>query len=380
MIAENPKPIRIAQVVSGMVPAGLETWLMRVLRRIDRRRFRFDFITNVDQPCFFDEEILSLGSRVLRCPSPKRPWAYRRALFHTLREQGPYDVVHSHLHHYSGFVLRVARQAGVRVRIAHCHSDTSAAQARANLLRRLYLRTTERWIDRCATHGLAVSPAAGSALFPKWNSDPRWRVLYCGVETDLFHSAADKEATRRELGLPPESLVIGHVGTFREPKNHRFLVKVAATVMAREPRARLLLVSDGPLRAEIEAQVRRLGIADRVVFTGVVHDAVPLVRAAMDVFLFPSLWEGLPVSVIEAQAAGVPCVLSDVITSDVIVVPALVERLPLAAPIAQWADAVLAKATHTPPAVRRQALSAVESSPFDIRSSVRDLEQIYAQH
>ncbi|NLX95775.1 MAG: glycosyltransferase family 1 protein [Rhodopirellula sp.] len=379
MIAESRKPIRVAQVLAGMAPGGIETWLVRVLRHIDRQRFQIDFITHPDGPCFYDEEVLLLGSRIIRCPSAKRAWAYGRALSRTFRREGGYDVVHSHLHHYSGFVLRIAARAGVPVRIAHCHSDTSAAQAGAGFLRRLYLNRTKRWIDRYATLGLSVSPAAGAALFSTWNVDPRWRVLYCGIETDAFHATVDKQAFRRNLGLPPDALVIGHVGTFREPKNHVFLVEVAAAVMAREPRAHLLLVSDGPLRPAIESKVRQLGIADRTVFAGQVASTVSFLRGAMDVFVFPSLWEGLPLSVVEAQAAGLPCVISDVVTPDVIVAKAMVERLRLTAPVEQWAQAVLRLLTQTPEAVCRAALIEVESSRFNLQSCVRTLEEIYAQ-
>ncbi len=379
MIAEGNRPIRVAQVVAGMVPAGLETWLMHVLRHIDRRRFQVDFVTNLDEPCFYDDEILSLGSRILRCPSPKRPWSYARALLRTLRRYGPYDVVHSHLHHYSGFVLGVARYAGVPVRIAHSHSDTSAKQAKAGYWRRLYLNRTERWIERYATSGLSVSPGAGAALFSTWNADPRWRVLYCGIDTEAFRSPVDKQAVRQQLGLPPHALVLGHVGTFREPKNHSFLVEVAAAVMAREPRARLVLVSDGPLRPAIERKVRQLGVADRVVFAGRVEDATTVLRAAMDVFVFPSLWEGLPLAVVEAQAAGIPSVLSDVITSEVIIAKPMVEQLSLSAPVQRWAETVLRLAFQTPQSVRRAALAQVESSHFNIRSCVRTLEEVYAQ-
>lgn len=379
MITQQHQPIRVAQVVAGMVPAGLETWLMRVLRNIDRSRFQFDFITHTADECFFDEEIRALGARILPCTPPARAWHYARSLRRILREYGPYDVVHSHLHHFSGYVLRVAEKAGVPRRIAHSHSDTRANQATAPWLRRLYLRTTERWVQRHATRGFAVSDPAGAALFPAWNRDERWEVLYCGIELDPFLQPLDRSSVRAMLGLPHDALVLGHVGTMREPKNHLFLVEIAAAAMAREPRARLLLVGEGPKRPEIEARIRELGITDRVVMTGLVRDPLQYLRGAMDALVFPSLWEGLPLSVLEAQAAGLPCILSDVIAREVEVVEKLVTRMSLSDTADRWAAEVLRSVGEMEATVRTGALAQVEASPFNIKTCVKQLEKIYAQ-
>ena len=235
----------------------------------------------------------------------------------------------------------------------------------------------KRWIDRHATVGLAASRIAGAALFgPRWSSDPRWRTLYCGIDLFPFHAPVDRPTVRAEFGLPADALVIGHVGRFHTQKNHSFLVDVAAAVFLREPRARLLLVGDGELRPDIERRIAASGFRERVVFAGLRGDVPRLMKGGMDVFLLPSLYEGLPLVLIEAQAAGLPCVLSDTVSDEADVASESIARLPLDAPVERWADAVL-RAGDVSGGARRNALAAVEDSPFNIVNGVAQLERVY---
>jgi glycosyltransferase involved in cell wall biosynthesis len=371
--------LRVLHVVGGMNRGGIETWLMHVLRQADRGRCRMDFVVHTDRPCAYDDEIRALGGRILPCPAPNRtpPWGYSRAFRRLLAEHGPYDVVHSHLHFYGGNVLRLAHKAGVPVRIAHSHCDVSSAEARGGVLRRGYRGLMRHWVRRHATAGLAASRLAAADLFgPAWESDPRWRIFYCGIDLSPFHEA-DAAALRPNLGQPEGAFVIGHVGRFAEQKNHAFLVEIAAEVAHRDPQMHLLLVGEGELRAAVEEQVRRAGLAGRVTFAGARPDVPRLMLHAMDVFVLPSLYEGLPVVGLEAQAAGLPLVTSDAVTPEVARVPHLVRRLPLSAPASAWADAVLAARDGRRDAARREALAIMAGGPFDIRASVRELERLY---
>lgn len=372
------RSIRILQVVGGMNRGGIETWLMYILRYIDRDRFRIDFLVHTTQPCAYDDEIRALGSKIIPCLHPSQPWLYARNFKRVLREHGPYDVVHSHVHHYTGYVLRLAQQAGVPVRIAHSHSDTSQLQAKARLLRRGYLKLMTQWIARHATVGLAASRKAAVALFgPAWDADPRWQLLHCGIDMALFQDLVDPVAIRAELGIPPDAFVIGHVGRFVELKNHTFLVDIAAKVTMREPRTHLLLVGDGPLRPALEQNVAQLGLTDRVVFVGLRPDVPRLMLGAMDVFIFPSVYEGLPLVLLEAQAAMLPCIFSDVITEEVEVVKPLMRRMCLSQPASAWVEAVLAMRSAATTITQADTLAIVENSPFNIAYSVKALKEIY---
>lgn len=378
-MSDRSRPIRILHVVGGMNRGGVETGLIHVLRHIDRERYQMDFLVHTDQPCAYDEEVRALGSRIIPCLRPDQPWRYACNLLRALRDDGPYDVVHSHVHHFSGFVLMLARLAGVPIRIADSHSDTPLVDRRSGLLRRLYLQSMQAAIKAHATHGLASSQAAATALFgSRWQQDPRFRVLYQGIDLQPFREAqnTDFRKVRQELGLPLEALVIGHAGRFAEPKNHAFLVKVFTEVARREPTAHLLLVGDGPLRPTIEAQVRSLGLERRVVFAGVRADVPRLMVGAMDAFLFPSLWEGLGRVFLEAQAAGLRCLISEAVPEEATVIPALVRRLSLSLPPEEWASVLLDR-TWGSDVSREEALSLMESSRFNITFSVRRLVELY---
>jgi glycosyltransferase involved in cell wall biosynthesis len=375
VIVSSDKRIRVLQVVHGLGPGGIETWLLNVLRAIDRNHFQMDFVTSAPEPCFYDDAVRQLGAKIHFCPAPQSPWVYAPALFKTIRKE-KYDVVHTHLDHFSGFVLRVAELAGVPKRIAHSHTDTLLNQANAGIARKTYLWAMKRWLRRSATQGLAVSDVAGKSLFPNWGHDQRWQLQYCGIDTQTFHEQP-AENPRAQFGIAPDALVIGHVGGFREPKNHSFLVEIAAQAVRQNPKVHLLLVGDGPLRPSIEEKVHALGLNQHVIFTGYISDPRILLRDLFDVFLFPSLWEGLPLAVLEAQAAGVPCVLSDRISTEVEVVTPLITRLSLDEPAERWAKAVLSAATTELPA-GCDPLGKIEKSGFSMRDSVNALQEIYA--
>jgi glycosyltransferase involved in cell wall biosynthesis len=359
---------------------------MHVLRHIDRQRFQMDFLVSTSEPQDFDEEIRALNSRVIPCPRLRHPLRFACRFRRRMREYSPYyDVVHSHLNYYNGFVLRLAAKAGVGFRIAHSHADMRVAEATGSLLRRSYpilLRRAypilmKRWIDRYATARLACSYEAGIALFgERGGGRPSWQVLHCGLDFEPFRQRVERTSVRTELGIPEEARVIGHVGRFIEQKNHRFLIEIMAEVARRDPKVYLLLVGDGLLRAEVERDVARRSLQERVVFTGVRADVPRLMLGAMDVFVFPSLYEGNPLVGVEAQAAGLQCLFADTFTSEADLVPGLVRRLPLGDP-SVWGGAIR-QAINKPRAVDgSEALAIVERSPHDIRKAVEALERVY---
>jgi glycosyltransferase involved in cell wall biosynthesis len=327
----------------------------------------------------FDEEVRSLGSKIFHCAYDGRPLRFARDLEQVLRSEGPYDVVHSHSHFFSGWVLKVAHRAGVPIRVAHSHLDSSRLDSRGGPGRRLKVALMRRWIDRHATIGLAASREAAAALFgPLWASDGRRRVLHCGIDLSPFESdRPDRRAVRSELGVHDDSFVVGHVGRFVEQKNHSFLIDVAVEVVRREPRSRLLLIGEGRLRGAVEEKARRLGVLDRVTFTGPRADVPRLMMGAMDAFVLPSLFEGLPVVGIEAQASGLGVLCSDTVTPELDVVPGLVRRLPLAAPAPAWAEALLRARESWSSLDPGAALRIVRRSTFNITNGIKALERLY---
>jgi glycosyltransferase involved in cell wall biosynthesis len=368
---------RILHVVSSMSRGGIESWLIHVLRAVDRESYQMDFLVQTDQPQAYDEEIRDLGGQIIPCLDHRKPWRFARSFAKALSANGPYDIVHSHTYYYTGYVLWVAARQGVPVRIAHSHNDKRADEARRGWLWRSYCEMMRLMIRRNATAGVAASQEAAEALFgSSWRLDQRFRVMYCGIDLEPFYKPHGKAKTRRSVGLPADALVIGHVGRFSSQKNHRFIVEIASQMLKSEPRARLLLVGDGPLRGTVEAQVHALDIADRVVFAGLRDDVPQLMLGAMDVFLFPSHYEGLGLVLLEAQAAGLPCVLSDHLPREVDVVSQLVHRLPLDASPMVWAKAV-ARAASERTVSQHEAACVVAASSFNIDKSVDALLRVY---
>lgn len=375
------RPLKVLHVLGRMNRGGAEAWLMHALRSIDRQEVMFDFLVNSAEPGAFDGEIRDLGGRVIVCNGHQFVPGYASKFIRALGENGPYDVVHSHVHHFSAITLALSRVAGVPVRIAHSHNDTRLANSKRGLQRQSYLRATEMLIRRCMTNGIGVSALAAEDLFgKKWSEDRRVQILYCGIDLAPFAAPPDKSRVREELGLPPEARVIGHVANFSPAKNHSFLLQIAAAAMNKNESVWLVLIGEGPLRCEIERQARQLGIRSRTKFLGSRPDVPRLMAGAMDVFVLPSLWEGLPLVAVEAQAAGLPCVLSSRITPECQVDGATVLRCDPDDAAEVWADTALELANAGRHAVHGPRRSSTQRAPiekFSIQNSIHALTKVY---
>ena len=370
--------MRILHVVGGMNRGGIETWLMHVLRHIERERFHIDFLVHTAEDCAYDDEIRTLGSNIIPCVNPSQPWSYARNFKDILQKYGPYDIVHSHVHHFSGYVLRLAQEASIPVRIAHSHIDSSPLEANALWHRHLYLNFMKALISYHATTGLGCSQVAAVDLFgSNWKSDPRWQLLYYGIDMKKFGESVDAMELRKEFNIPNQAVVIGHVGRFEEQKNHQFLLEIFAEVVLREPQTYLLLIGEGSLRENIEQQVHRMGLREQVIFAGSRYDVPKLMLGAMDIFLLPSLSEGLPMVGIEAQAAGLPTILSNTITEEVNKLKSLVRIIDLSQPAEVWANAVLAAKNTKHNTAQADSLAVLEKSEFNIAYSVNALTKTY---
>ncbi len=369
---------RVLHIVGRMDRGGVETWLMEVFRHVDPTRFSMDVLVESDRPGSYDDEARRLGVSIIPCASPREPLRYGRTLQEVLARGPGYDVVHSHVHHFSAYALALARRAGVPVRIAHSHSDTASVQRAASAPRRAYFALARRALRAVPTDRLGASVPAGRALFgPDWLSDEGDRVLHYGLDLDRFETVIDRAGIRRELGLAEDAFVIGHVGRFEKVKNHSFLVDIMAEVARKEPRAVLVLVGVGPLRQVIEERVAVRGLSDRVVFAGARSDVPDVMRAAMDVLVLPSLYEGLSIVGIEAQAAGLPCVFSDTVPREVTAVPESTAFLSLTERPSTWADALLrTRAGGTRPS----RAGDLRGTSFDIHTCIDDLTDIYERH
>ena len=354
---------RILQVVTYMGRGGIETMLMNHYRRIDRSKVQFDFLVHRDFRADFDDEIEALGGRIFRIP-PMNPASasYRKALSDFFRKHS-YRVVHCHLNYMSGVVLAAAKKAGVPVRIAHAHT------ASMNPGWKQYVRQLCKYlIPSTATHLLACSTNAGKSVFGKHP----FSLMPNAIDTERFRfSEAVRQKMRKELDLGG-CFTVMHVGRLTYPKNHEFLLDAFACLLEKAPKAKLVLVGDGELREAVEQKAGQLP-AGSVLLLGTRNDIPQLLQAA-DVFAFPSHFEGLPVTMIEAQAAGLPCVMSNTVTDECIVTD-LVTALPIDDPKA-WAEEILKK-RETP---RTDRLVEIQAAGYDIHTAAEKLTRFYLRN
>lgn len=373
-MANKTRPIRILHVAAGMTRGGLETWLMQTMRRIDHSRFHFDFCTATDQPCAYDREIRELGGRIIPCLWNRSLRRFHR-VFGRVLQDGRYDVVHAHLYGFSGIVLRAAAKGGVEKRLAHLH--TTGDGRPSTLPRRLYRKLMACLVRRHATGVLGCSRGAFDAFFGTgWERDPRMRVVYYGIDLDPFQPPADRLSVLAELALPAETPLMLHVGRFVEAKNHRLLVDIFHETRKLRAGIHLVLIGEGELLAQTRARVRQLDLEGCVHFLGVRSDVARWMKAA-DVMVMPSIREGLPVTMIEAAAAGLPLLITDMQGMREANEAGCSGRLlSVELPVFRWAQAVV-EALDQPRPDSAESLDRVRSSPFTSEASARAMECLY---
>jgi glycosyltransferase involved in cell wall biosynthesis len=360
---------------------GAERWLVDLCPAGRAENIAMDIVVTSEIEGLFARLAKERGIPVYYCPGGHNPWQFAKNFRKLLRQHGPYDAVHSHLHAFSAFPLLAARMEGIPVRVVHSHNVIRNSYG--SLMRRAYIVFARTLLRSLATAGLAPGAAAAADLFgEKWQSDPRWRVLPCGVDLAPFRAPIGAESTRAALGIPEQALVLGSVGRLTPEKNSEFLVDVLAALLQRGADAYLLVIGEGALRARMEAKAREGGYSERLLLPGMRSDVPAVLRSVIDVFVFPSPPpprgdEALAIAVVEAQAAGLPCVISDGIPPEAILVPELVLQIKADDGAEAWADAVLQQRRRRDPEAASMALAVIERSQHNGELNVKALAAIY---
>lgn len=360
----STEPIRILHIVTYMGRGGLETMLMNYYRKINRDKVQFDFLVHRDFEADYDKEILALGGKIYHLPN-LNPFGkkYLNALNEFFETHKEYKIVHSHLDCMAGIPLKYAKKHGVPVRIAHAHSSNQTKDKKY-ILKLLFKRN----ITRYANQFFACGTEAGKWMF----GIDDFMVLNNAIDAkEYIHNPVVEENIRVEIGLEKEDFVIGHVGRFAPPKNHAFLIDVFYELSKKEEKAKLLLVGDGELRNLVENKVKELGLENKVIFAGLRSD-VPMLLQAMNVFMFPSIYEGLPVSIVEAQAAGLPCLISEKVPIECKKTE-LVEQLSLEEGAGKWAEKIRVCKERE----RVNTYEQLKKAKFDIEENSKWLEHFY---
>ena len=368
-VMKKEEPIRVAHIIGKWLGGGVEAVVMNYYRHIDRSKIQFDFLCDEDSTNIPYEEIEKLGGRVILIPPYQKVFKYQKELIRIFKENN-YKIVHSHINTLSVFPLRAAKKAGVKVRIAHSHSTTNKKEWKKNLLKQVLRPFSKVY----ATDYMCCSELAGRWLFgDKAYDSGKVYLLNNAIDLDKFkYNEALRKEKRKELGISDDTLVIGHIGRFVAQKNHDYLIDIFNEVLKKNNNSILLLVGQGPLMEEIKNKVKELKLNDSVRFLGQRNDVNELYQA-FDVFCLPSLYEGLPVVGVEAQASGLLCILSNAMTKETKVLD-ITKFMSLNNTPREWADSILDDVKRYK---RIDTSKEMTSKNFNIKEEAKKLEKYY---
>lgn len=364
-------PVRILQVVTIMNLGGLENFLMNLYRKIDREQIQFDFLVHRKEKGVFDDEIKSLGGKIYDMPAlhPLKIISYQRKLSQFFKNHPEYKIVHSHLNEGSVFVLYAAKKCGVPVRIAHSHTDTTTG--RFGLLREI----PKLRVNNYSNYNFACTENAGKWLFRK----SEFKIIVNGIDTKRFGFNRNiRNDIRSKLNLNDNNYLVGNISNFTQPKNLTFLISIFWEFLKIKPKSKLVLIGHGGLKDRIIRQVKEYDIEDHVIFAGAVTNPEDYL-SAMDLFLFPSLFEGLPLTLVEAQCNGLPVLMSDTISKECILTE-LVFTMSLDKSTKDWAEE-LTNLSRLERELNQREIYAeqIKEKGFDVEDNVIELSDFYLE-
>ena len=358
--------IRVLHSVSNMDRGGIETMLMNFYRNIDRSKVQFDFLANKPQAGDYDEEIRSLGGKIYVSPGFMNYKKYVEYMTDLFKQNPEYKIIHTHNGSLMFYALKSAQKNNIPIRIAHAHA-TSVPVGLKNEVKKL-IRPMIKYV---ATDYWGCSEAAGKFYFSEKRWDRNHQLIHNAIRAeDFIFSEENRERIRREYKLG-DKFVIGHVGRLAPQKNQKKLLEVFSEVYRRNPKAHLVIIGTGELETKLKEYAKQLSIDNAVTFTGVLSN-VNEWYSAFDIFAMTSLYEGLPVVAVEAQAADLPCVLCSTITPEVKITDK-VKFLGLKDSSDSWAKSIL----DFKPTKRISRADELQKSGYDIKSEAERMQNLY---
>ena len=363
---------RVLCILSGMNAGGAETFLMKIYRHMDRSKYQMDFCINAKEKCFYEDEILSMGGKIYRIPSKLEDMrGFQNGLYEIIK-MNSYSRVLRITSNAMGFMdLKIAKRAGAERCCARSSNASDGNGLKAAICHKLGRIFYGKFVDvKIAPSDLAAQYTFGKKAYQKGDV----HILHNGLDLDVYQYLPEKrEEIRKEFSIAPQTKLIGHVGRFSEQKNHMFLLEIFQKIHMIDTSARFLLVGKGELEETIRKKAAALGISGSVIFAGLRSD-VPAILCAMDAFVMPSFYEGMPNTVIEAQATGLPCVIADTITREADIT-GLVQYMPLG-DAADWAKTVLSAIRSE----RREVYDCFVEQRYDIAGVVDHFSELIFEH
>ena len=366
---EQNEILHVLHVFGKLNRGGAESRVMDLYRNVDRAKVQFDFMQHTTKVCDFQPEIEQLGGKVYHVP-PFRFWnyfSYCKAWKQFIREHPEIRIVHGHMTSTASIYLPIVHKKGVFT-IAHSRNAGVDKGIKGKLTKFLRRNLTEK-CDRC----FACSKLAGEAVFGK-EAMEQGNVTIIPNAIDAARFTFDPEVRkqkREELHIQPQEFLIGEVGRFDPQKNQKYAVEILAECRKKNFPAKLILIGEGPLMETVRQQVEELRLQEYVIFTGLQKNVVPFYQA-MDFFLLPSFYEGLPGVAVEAQASGLRGILSDAITTET-AMTSLMEFRNVQEPAEVWADRIMACGHYE----RQNTLKEMQEAGFDVKNLAKRLQDFY---
>ena len=348
---------------------GVESVVMNYYRNIDKSKVQFHFICDEDSTDIPYDEIEKLGGKVIIVPPYQKLFKYQKELYKIFKENG-YKIVHSHINALSVFPLRAAKKAGVPIRIAHSHTTSNKKEWKRNLAKNILRPFSKVYSNQY----LSCSKLAGKWLFGKKAFlNGNIKIINNAIDLEKFKFNKDKRnEIRKEIGLDEDTFLVGHIGRFVTVKNHEFLLDIFNEIHKKEKNSKLILIGRGPLEKNINRKINELGIKEEVIFTGQINNVSDYYNA-IDVFLLPSLYEGLPVVGIEAQANGILCKFSSNMTKEAKVLNTT-DFISLKETAKKWAEIILKDYKNFK---RKDMFEEMTQNNFNIIEEAKKLEKYY---
>lgn len=370
------RKIKVLQVVGRLRIGGAETVAMNLYRYINRNKFEFHYLVYEDDIGDYEEEVIQLGGKVIHINySSRYIKRYRNDLLNVMKENGPYDIIHVHMMFHNGIVLQIAKKAGIPVKVSHSHSTNDGGIRYGNIkdiTRNLYLKYSRRLICINADILLGCGEEAGNYLYGNRVFAEKGILIKNGINIDKYHfNKRTRNVIREQYGFNNEK-IYGCIGHFDRVKNHTFLIDIFEKIHMIDKKAILVLLGEGKLRQEIEHLCKDKHLEPYVVFMGNVNNVNEWLQA-MDFLLMPSLYEGIPLTLIEAQASGIKCFVSDRVakeanvTGEITYIPLNVDK---------WVELMQGSIDYNRTEKNEKCLI---DNGYDIRTNVKKVEEKYME-
>lgn len=356
--------IRILQVVNCMDRAGLETMLMNYYRNIDRTKVQFDFLTHRPYRGTYDDEIESMGGKIYYAPRlyPQNYYPYFKYMKQFFKSHPEYKIIHSHIDTMTAFPLLCAKRSSVPVRIAHSHSSKLDKDMKLPIK---YI--AKLVVPNVANNYFACGEVAGKFLY----RNRSFRIIRNAIDLEKYkYNETIRKDVRNKLNIK-DDFTIGHVGRYCYIKNQSFVIDVFNEIIKVKPNSKLLLIGKGPDEKMLKEKVNKLGLQNKVLFLIDRNDVHELYQA-MDVFIMPSLFEGLPLVGVEAQANGLPCIISDKVSNEIVLTDNI-QLMKLADTAVNWSNKILNLDIHR----SLENYQLIVDKGYDIKCEAKDLMNMY---